>query len=377
MLLTGFNLAHYLMDKGYLSPDEILDGTYTAHPTSSRNTNFLINRDTGSEGLFVKQVQAWDQEKILTLRSEATCYWLANQEDEYAQLKAFLPRFIEFDQPNHILITGAVPDAISLNDFYLRERQFPPMLAVQQAELLCSFHKDLARSVRDRPSFRLFRRQPPTVFHWSASGFSTYGGTKSLAEQQMIQLITRNSDYTERMAAVRDQWETSSLIHGDIKPANFLVVGIPVVGIPVGGSSIKTGRFDLRLIDWETADIGDPCWDVAAVFQSYLFYWIYHEPAADQTGPNPFIDPCFSLEAMQPSMQMFWKTYARNMDWSVEEARDNLKKTVGYCAMKLIHTCFESIQQLPGMPLHSARMLQLSLNMLTAPEVAAYELFGL
>ena len=79
MLLTGFNIAHYLLDKGYLAPESILDGTFTAHQTSSRNANYLINRDapaTSSPGdkhdaLFVKQVQAWDQEKITTLRTEA------------------------------------------------------------------------------------------------------------------------------------------------------------------------------------------------------------------------------------------------------------------------------------------------------------------
>ncbi|WP_162386254.1 aminoglycoside phosphotransferase family protein [Spirosoma endbachense] len=367
MLLTGFTIAHYLLDKGYLSSESILDGRFTAHLASSRNTNYLINRDANKGSLFVKQVQAWDQEKIETLRTEATCYWLAENEAEYAQLRKFLPPYLAFDSQNHILITEAVQGAISLNDFYLQQRSFPLQLATRQAELLGSFHKTIARSVQDAPSFRLFRKQEPVVFLWSSSGFPAYSGHQSQAERQMVQLITKNEDYMTRLSAVREKWEATSLIHGDIKPANFLI----------NQDAPSTGHYDLRLIDWETADIGDPCWDVAAIFQSYLFYWIYHEPLQGQSAQNSYASYGFSLETMQPSMRQFWQTYIRLMDWTAEEAEANLSKIVGYCALKLIHTCYETIQQASTMPLHSARLLQLSLNMLRSPDEAIWSVLGI
>lgn len=358
MLLTGFNIAHYLLDQGYLSADVLLDGTFTAHLTSSRNTNYLINRDDPSgKALFVKQVQAWDAEKIETLRTEATCYWLANNEAEYAQLNTFLPRYVAFDPQNHILITEAVDGAINLNDFYWQQKTFPLALATRQAELLSAFHKTITPAVQDGPSLRLFRRQPPVVFQWSASGFPSYGAQRSEAERQMVQLITQNGDYLQKLEAVRNQWQVTSLTHGDIKPANFLI----------NQNALQTSRYDLRLIDWETADIGDPCWDVAAIFQSYLFYWVMYEPLAGQSAGANY---GFPLDLMQPSMRQFWQTYAGLMDWTADEARANLLKTVGYCALKLIHTCYESIQQATAMTPHTARMLQLSLNMLRAPEDA-------
>jgi len=372
MLLTGFNIAHYLLDKGYLAPDAILDGTFTAHQTSSRNANYLINRDAGPrdvgrDALFVKQVQAWDGEKIETLRTEATCYWLANHEAAYASLKAFLPPFVEFDHPNHILITGAVPGAINLNDFYRQQRQFPLALATRQAELLSSFHQPIAPTEQDASSLRLFRRQQPVVFTWSAAGFPNYGAGRSEAERQMVQLITQNGDYMQRLQGVREQWQATSLTHGDIKPANFLL----------NADAGQTHQYDLRLIDWETADIGDPCWDVSAVFQSYLFYWVLHEPLSGQPADGGWQTLGFSLETMQPSMRQFWQVYTQRMGWSADAMRTNLKKTVGYCALKLIHTCYESIQQAPVMPPYSARMLQLSLNLLRAPDDAIRQVFGL
>lgn len=382
MLLTGFNVAHYLLDKGYLALEAILDGTFTAHQVSSRNTNYLINRDaeprnaegtadqpqnTEHSALFIKQVQAWDQEKIETLRTEATCYWLANHEAAYRHLKKFLPRFVEFDHPNHILITGAVSGAVNLHDFYQQQRQFPLELATQQAELLSSFHQPITPTEQETPSFRLFRRQQPLVFTWSAAGFPSYSPQRSEAERQMVQLITQNGDYMQRLKSVRDHWQATSLTHGDIKPANFLL----------NADAAQTNRYDLRLIDWETADIGDPCWDVSAVFQSYLFYWVLYEPLSGQSAHNGWNTFGFPLETMQPSMRQFWQVYTQRMGWSADEIRANLKKTVSYCGLKLIHTCYESIQQAPVMPPYSARMLQLSLNMLRSPDDAIRQVLSL
>ncbi len=366
MLLTGFTLAHYLLDKGYITPDSLLDGTFTAHSMSSRNASYLVNRDAETAtALFVKQVQVFDAEKVETLRTEATCYWLANNEAAYAQLNTFLPRYRAFDPQNHILVTEAVRGAVSLNSFYLQHRQFPPALGARQAELLSSFHKTIGASVQDGPSFRLFKKQPPTVFVWSAAGFRHYGGQRSEAERQMVQLITQNGEYMQKIAAVREQWQTTSLIHGDIKPDNFLI----------NSDAFATHQYDLRLIDWETADIGDPCWDAAAVFQSYLFYWVFSEPLGNP--PTPGDDFGFSLDAMQPSMRQFWQTYARLMEWTDSDARANLQKTVGYCALKLIHTCYESIAQSPALTPQTARLLQLSLNLLRNPNQAIEAVFGL
>ncbi len=363
MLLTGFNIAHYLLDRGHLSVDALLDGTFTAHQTSSRNTSYLINQ--GQPGaLFVKQVQTYGADKIETLRTEATCYWLAHNETDYAPLKAFLPHYIGFDPQHHILLTEAVAGAVSLNDFHLEHKTFPTAVATRQAELLAAFHQPLSPAMQQGPSMRLFRKQMPSVFSWSASGFASYGPPPNQAERQMVQLITHNETYMKQLETVRQQWQATGLMHGDVKPANFLI----------NADCRETGQYDLRLIDWETADVGDPCWDAAAVFQSYLFYWVMHE---SMPGPAGVPTPVFSLETMQPAMRQFWQTYVGLMPWTSDEARTNLQKTVGYCALKLIHTCYESIQQAPALTPQMARLLQLSLNLLRLPDEAIRTVFRL
>ena len=59
------------------------------------------------------------------------------------------------------------------------------------------------------------------------------------------------------------------------------------------------------------------------------------------------------------------------------EAQRHLEKALGYTALKLVHTCFESVQGVKDMTLYSAKILQLSLNLLRQPDVAIGELLGI
>ena len=164
MLLNGFTLPHYLLGKGYLTLERIMNGQLAIHSTISRNQSFIVKGDEADQPLFVKQVQGFEAEKTETLRTEATCYWLANNEEAYALLKNFLPTFVDYDYHNHILITECLTDFVSLHEYYTQVRQFPLSLATQQAHLLASYHKDIFKTIQQGQSTRLFRRQTPFIF---------------------------------------------------------------------------------------------------------------------------------------------------------------------------------------------------------------------
>jgi aminoglycoside phosphotransferase (APT) family kinase protein len=63
----------------------------------------------------------------------------------------------------------------------------------------------------------------------------------------------------------------TSLIHGDVKPQNFLVH-------PGPGSD-----FGYKLIDWERAALGDPCWDVACAVATPLMLHAFAEGGTERT----------------------------------------------------------------------------------------------
>ena len=77
-----------------------------------------------------------------------------------------------------------------------------------------------------------------------------------------------------------------------------------------------------------------------------------------------------AFHKMLPSLKHFWQTYCRQMSFSEQETYVNLLKTVNFCALKLIHTCYESTVTSNTLSATSAKMLQLSLNILQSPEEA-------
>ena len=363
MLLNGANICYYLLDKGYLSVKSIVDGDFSVHLTPSRNSNFIINK-AQEPSFFVKQASGLEREKQESLRHEATCYWLANFEEEYQSLKAFLPEYHEYDYINHILVVDFLQDAMPLNHFYYQTDHFPLEVAEKKAALLASFHKDIYTQIKNTKSFSLFKQSIPAVFMLVGNRQQYWTRGDNAAERQMLDLINQTPDFSEMVEKVRSSWEASSLIHCDIKSANFLI------------TYKKDGPVELRLIDWEMADVGDPCWDVAALFQIYFLLYIYADIKDEAKGKDRQTSE-LTLQKMKPALRHFWQCYVEKMNFSEEDAKARLLKTMNFCALKLIHTCYESTVSAKELPASSAKMLQLSLNILQSPTEAVAALMGI
>src|SRR5450432_1421353 len=100
MLLTEQNICYYLLDKGWLPLKQLVDGEFRVDVSDSRNRNFIVNRDFDN-AYFIKHIKVREAERLSTMRTEATCYWLASNDEQYAALKPHLPAYHAFDYNNH------------------------------------------------------------------------------------------------------------------------------------------------------------------------------------------------------------------------------------------------------------------------------------
>lgn len=366
MLLSYENIAHYLLEKGLIDLESIVRGEFSVRDQSSRNANFAVNREYAPAYL-VKQVRAHDQEKRETLRIEATCYWLANNDAAHQSLRTFLPRYFEYDYLHHILIIELLPGVQNLHEYYRDAGLWPAAVAAKLADLLASYHTHTTGALEGQKSFSLFKKRKPWVFTLTENNLSDWLNNPGMrnAEKQSLKLILENREFMEHLRQTGEDWELKSLIHGDVKFPNFLI----------NSDFIAGSEPDIRLIDWELADIGDPMWDVAAVFQNYLTLWVSSEIAQTYSHGEDTFD--IRLEQIRPSIAVFWQRYVELAGWDIPEARQHLEKTLRYTALKLVHTCFESVQGVQDLSLYSAKMLQLSLNLLRHPDKAVGELLGI
>jgi aminoglycoside phosphotransferase (APT) family kinase protein len=185
---------------------------------------------------------------------------------------------------------------------------------------------------------------------------------------RLIRTVQQFPAFTELLDTLRDGWRNDTLIHADIKWDNCLLVAPP-------GSTRKTR---LKIIDWELAAPGDPCWDVGAIFNDYLTCWLQSIPITGEAPPEQFLQLArYPLDRMQPAIRAFWQAYWQGMDLDPATADAWAVRAVRYGAARLLQTVFEYSQFRMGLTGNMICMLQLSLNMLRQPETAARQLLGL
>ncbi len=372
VILTVNNLAHYLTARGLLSVEAIVDGDLIIADASRRNRNFKVIRKSGP-GLFVKQVQALDQQAVATLQREATCYWLAANEPAYAPLAPLAPEFRDFDPLRHVLVIDLVAAAEDLSAYHRRVGKFPPAVGAALGRLLGTYHRD----VRMQPDDERYKSVFPGAVPWilSAHQHNQFLGGTGAAGSQVLGIVGQYPEFPAALEALKNGWQVNGLMHGDVKWDNSLIYagdGKPLDDDP------DEGEIRLKMIDWEIADFGDIYWDAGAVFQSYLFFWVLSMPASAEMTGDELVDKAhFRLEEMQPAIRAFWRTYADVLGVPAATAAGLLERCVQYGAARMIQTAYEASVYSPQMSANVLYLLQMSLNVLTRPRDAIRDLLAL
>jgi hypothetical protein len=340
-----------------------------------RNRNFkVMRRDQG--GLFVKQVQNWDPQSIGTVQLEAQCYRLTNEDGKFAAIRDLMPRFHFYDERRAVLVTELLAGGETMAEYQFRQGGFPSEIAAQLGKAFGQYHR-LVRATHSAPpvesapgAIPVFPRRVPWIlsFHQMTPQMlhQVSGGNR-----QLLDILRQYPQFGQVLDQVSKEWRQESLIHGDIKWDNCVLV-------PVGnGSGNGHGAVKLKLVDWELADWGDPCWDVAAIFSAFVVFWIQSmplEPGQDAARAVKLTQ--FPIEKMQPTIQGFWKSYLEEMQMDQTAAREVLRRSVLYCGARMIQTAYEFMQMQPQLNNQTLYVLQASMNILAQPEEAAKELLG-
>ena len=148
-------------------------------------------------------------------------------------------------------------------------------------------------------------------------------------------------------------WPCLTLVHGDLKSDNILVVDA-----------------DIKIVDWESVQWGDPAWDVASVFSDLALSW------AGRYQTNPVEKSEQSLGQLHLAANSFWDSYARILR-DADERRGVLRRAL-YCTVtRLVQSAYEMCLTVDEMPPLSALALQLGENLSKREHVVGSELFGI
>ena len=170
------------------------------------------------------------------------------------------------------------------------------------------------------------------------------------------------------LSDLRTRWNHSYFVHGDIKWDNCMV-------IRKAGSQ---GRWEIKLVDWETAGLGDPCWDLGSMFGNYLSCWLFSIPYTDRESVSQSVNLArYPLERIQPAIRSLWQAYRTEMALDAQTSNEWLVKSTRFSAARLIQTAYEAMVHSPNFTVNIANLVQLSLNILRRPLETAVHLLGI
>lgn len=351
MNLTENGVIDYLLYRNLLNNEQALNENTKVFKSFSRNRNFVIEANE-KKIYFVKQAASGSAEKIKTLRNEANFYWLVNNDDNFKALRPFICNYFDFHPVWHILIIEGLHHKTDLFDMISQQGIIDVQTAILTGEALAALHSIKYSNIKGTKAETLFNKSVPWAFKMENNRMNKESAHTN-AHQQLFEIINKHANYIELINHARNSYTVSALIHGDMKFPNLVL-------------HTDNDQKAVKIIDLEICDFGDPCWDVAGFFQSFLTWWIVSANANNTV-----------LNNNQPAVQQFWKTYFATIGEPGIIENDLLVKSMQYTAIRMIQTTYEYSATQKDLLQNQVKMLQVSLNILKNASQACEDLLGI
>jgi len=376
-VLALSQVAHYLLARGLIEPESVLDGHLAITEVSSRNQNCAVHA-VGWEGLFLKQAfpganSSRDAVEALrkagpSLTHEAAVYALLGSlppPGSDPAIETLLPRCHGYDPEHGLLVLELIDGARDLTSHHTRTGRFSTALARRLGAALGDLHERALVCARRQPEefpghlpWALWLDRPGTALWREASN----------AGLQLVQILQGTIEMRRVLDQLREDWRVDAFVHHDIKWDNCLVVS----------AAGPTRSTRMALVDWEFADLGDACWDAGSVLGNYLSHWLASVPVTGSEPPDRYLELArYPLTSMQPAVNAFWLAYVRARRWGPVAADEGLLRCVRYAGARLLQYTYERTARLARLDGNAVCLLQLALNVMTRPREAAHLLLGI
>lgn len=364
MPLTQAGVVPSLLARGLIDEGLIVDADLLVLNASRRNVNFKVVSERGPS-YFVKQGVGPD--RVRTVAREAAVYELLASSPALQPVAGFLPRCHLYDADECTLVLDLVASAKSLADYHRQTLRFPPVLGTALGRALGTLHR-LTRTAAARAGYAdRFRSHTPGILQMHRPTLEAFTWM-SHATFETIKMVQQSEGLRAALDALCRDWREDALIHSDARWDNCLVIG----------ADRPPREMTVKLVDWEMAGAGDPCWDVGTVFGEYLSFWLVSSPVVRDIAPEDVVRLApFPLRRIQPAIRAFWRSYAREMGLDGGENDEWCLRAVRYAGARLIQTAYERMLGTARVTEEAVYLLQLSANILEQPLDAAAQLFGL
>jgi len=360
VIITSRNLLRHLLARKLVSNDSVVDGDLIVVDASGRNRNFKVIRKR-SPSFFVKQIRNWNSQAVAMLQCEAACYFLANNDPDFIALAPLIPELYDFDPDRQALTTAFISDGEDLFEHLRRTGKISTEIAGELGRCFGKFHRESETRLLDSPHCSVFPKQIPWIL---ASERRNSHPFKELspATSQLFDHVDASTQLSGALDELGKQWRVSTLMHGDMRFENCILVQTP---------GNKPG---LKIVDWELADLGDPCWDIGSILQAFLAMHIISIPPleVELTLSALLLHP--AATHLRPPIRSFWGAYAR--EHANSEGNDLFERCLSYGAARMVQSAYEYMQFSPHLSRNALHLLEVSSDILKNPPAATERLLN-
>jgi len=357
---TDDDVIRFLIDGGILEAEEIVGSGVTLQEGVRRNRNTRVEFSDGS-GVFVKRPEPMSPLSQDTLIAEGEFY-LAHG-TERSPLAGVLARLRHFDRSVPVIVLELLSHHRSLREICLTSGviDFPISAYRSAARALADVHglapasmsNRIASVVRPVEWIAGLRRPEPRILT-----------SISNAGLGVLEIVQASASIDRGIAGLEEMWRPEALVHGDVRADNLLVDLRP------------DGEPDVRIIDWELWQVGDPAWDVAGLLEAAVTL-VIGSPALADTGPDVLTGTANGISVIQVTCRGIWNSYATARGLSPADRQDMTPRVVTYCAARIIQSVAELTARADAIPGAALVLLQVAENIFAEPERATAEFFAL
>jgi hypothetical protein len=359
-------VARFVLDRGLIDVQAIIDGELTIQSAARRNRNLRVEGPAGL-GFLVNQPEDVAEGGQITLRNEGAFYDLCTREPFGEPMSGIMPRMVFRDVERSMLALELCRDSETLWDHYMASGPsvFPVATARALGRALGTFHATFGRIGIDDPELAWLPRGLPWVLAAHKPGPELLS-IISPANFQTIRILQSDDGFGRHLDSWRKRWRAETVIHGDIKSENVLVLA------PANSAA------EIRLIDWELVQLGDPAWDFAGALQEFLLFWTNSMPTTPElTAEERIARAGYPLSTLQPALRALWRGYKDTATPTSDGLADLLLRAVAFSAARLIQSAYEYSQSVDRIPVQAVLLLQIGANLLAEPGLGQVQLFGI
>jgi Phosphotransferase enzyme family len=369
-MLTVDNVTSFLLDRRLIDATWIIDGPLTIRSVARRNRNLVIV-GPGRTGFLIKQPYDLAEGGRETLCREARFHGFCREQPETALMAEILPRLLDCDLEEAILVFELITDAVTLEsqieDPSGRDILFDAAHGLGQA--LGTFHRVFRAIDPDDSRLSWLPRDTPSAIELHRPKVIRRGHF-SRAVCDILRIFQKTEAVGEFLDGLGRLWRPETVIHTDIKFDNVLVRAASALP--------ESDGIEVWIADWELIQLGDPAWDLAGAFQDLLAIWVRSMPLNARLGDEEMMARArIPLADVRGVAQAVWSGYRDEALLDPDEADRFLRRAVKFSAARLLKNACEWTWYEDRVSPMAAMMLEVAENLLTEPEQGQTLLYGI